>query len=160
MLRAILQVVDSLLVVLLIVLWVAVFLPSRLRARFESSPISSVGTFRRGMRALSSGDITSRQGRWVVMPRSREDEITLRQRMRERQRRILVVLIWTAIGTGLIGILPWSRNVLWFHAVVDVLLAAYVGVLLWLKNSSTSSEAAAPVVYEEAEPELPRAEHF
>lgn len=128
---------TALLIVLLIVLWGAVFLPAILRARQETSPTASVGTFRRGMSALGSGGSA---GRWIVMPPRPVDPEARRRQVMARRRQLFMALLVAAGTTLVLGILPELRWMLYAHLVVDLLLSVYVVFLLRVKQSGSSQD--------------------
>lgn len=125
---------TPLLVVLLLVLWGAVFVPSILRAREKTSPIVSVGMFRRRMRVLSGRPPAS--GRWVLMPATPQELEAPRRRSIRRRRQIFTGLVFLAVATLLLGLLPGLRVFLRVHLTTDVLLATYVAFLIWVKERS------------------------
>lgn len=145
-----------LLVVLLVVLWGAVFVPAILRARQESSPILTVGTFRRGMRAL--GGRSSNSGRWVLMPVGPEQLLLSRRQMLIRRRRVFSGLVVTAGATLVFGLIPGARGLLKIHLAVDLILFGYIIFLIQAKQRRVSRPAQREPE-EFAEP-LARAGHF
>ena len=137
---------TALLIVLLAVLWGAVFLPTILRSRHSSSPITSVGTFRRGMNALGPGRSS---GRWIVMPTTPGDHLAARKRSIYRRRQIFTAMLFAAAMTLLLAIVPDLRWMLKVHMGVDALLVAYVFILLRLKQQKRAEK---PIVRREREP--------
>lgn len=124
---------------MLVVLWGAVFGPAILRARQETSPINTVGTFRRGMRALSGGRAAS--GRWVLMPKSPRDTLEGSRQAIYRRRRLFVGLIVTAGVTLALGLFPSMRVLLAVHLAVDMLLAGFVFLLRRMKMKRPAKHA-------------------
>jgi hypothetical protein len=95
-------------------------------------------------------------GRWILSPKrgsrfvgSRHRE---RQRARERRRRVFVFLLEVIGLTGLIGMFPPLRGMLWVTGFFLVLLGVYT--LLALQVAGTPSAASAPSV--PAQADLPR----
>lgn len=115
---------------LLAVLWGAVFIPAIVRARLDSSPIATVGMFRRGMRALGTSERAFSDGRWVLVPPTPEQVVRSRKRALARHRQVLSRLLLAAATTLLLGILPGLHVLLKAHVVIDLLGAAYVVFLL------------------------------
>lgn len=153
-----------LLVLLLAVLWGAVFIPALVRDRMDSSPMASVGTFRKGMRALSQSPPagSTRGGRWVLMPKTPDELQAPRKRTKRRRRRLFTALVLSAAVTLLLGILPPLREALTIHAAVDLILIGYVLYLVQAKHREADFYQARRLHREPAqeEPELAKAEHF
>lgn len=121
-------------VALLAGFWVALFLPALLRARKGASPIVSVSTFNRGMRALGSGHPSS-NGRWIVVPPTRQEDEPRRQVV-ERRRQVFMGLVAATAATALLGLLPALRVLLWLNLTFDLALAGFVMFLLQEKRRS------------------------
>jgi hypothetical protein len=116
--------------VLLAVLWGAVFIPAIVRARLDSSPIATVGMFRRGMNALSaSGPRVFSGGRWILIPPTTEQLVQARKQALARHRQHLAWLLLAAATTLLLGVLPGLHVLLKVHVLVDL---AFVGYLVFL----------------------------
>lgn len=130
---------TSLVILLLVVLWGAVFLPAILRAKQDTSPIASVGSFRRGMRALSAGRSTP--GRWVLVPKTPRDALDRNREMIYRRRRVLVALLVGSAATGVIGLLPPLHVLLAAHLGFDLVIAGYVVFLRMLKDTKRPKHA-------------------
>jgi hypothetical protein len=118
--------------VLLIVLWGAVFIPAIVRARLDSSPIATVGMFRRGMHALSASGRAFSGGRWILVPPTAEQVVEARRRAVARHRQYLSWLLLSAAVTLLLGVLPGLHMVLKVHLALDV---AVIGYLVFLVNT-------------------------
>ncbi len=146
-----------LLVVLLALLWGIVIVPAILRARQDSSPIVTVGTFRRNMRALSSGLKSTPAGRWVLLPTHPDDLVAPRKRHLERRRRLFSALVAAAAGTLVLGLLPGMADVLKLHLVLDMVLAGYIWLLLKGKRQRLSEHTEQPASQEQADDEYLRA---
>lgn len=141
--------------IVLAAVWAAFLLPPILRARSEHRPSGSIGDFRRQLRVLArtspSGPAAlglaptsptapplrsvpvARPGRPIVvgmasarLGRSRETV--------KRRRDVFVGLLVAMGGSLVLGTLP-SLRVLWaVHVLLDLLFAAYVGALVYLRN--------------------------
>lgn len=159
------RILNLLLVVLLALLWGGVFIPSLLRARQDASPFSSVRSFRTGMLALSRKARFGDGGRWILMPPP-NDEGRVRLSAMERRRRVLGVLISAAGASLILALLPALRFMLLFHAAVDLLLAAYVALLLQMKAQRRANRRRPAAARRDLrrvipdEPEYARAAHF
>jgi hypothetical protein len=159
--------VTLLLVLLLAVLWGAVFIPALVRDRMDSSPMASVGTFRRGMRALSESPPdgrarSARGGRWILMPKTPDELKAPRKRMKRRRRRLFTALVLSAGLTLTLGLIPPLRELLKVHAAVDLILIGYVMYLVQAKHREAGFYQARRLHGDPAheEPELAKAEHF
>jgi len=123
-----------LLVLMLAALWGAVFLPAYLRAKQHSSPIVTVGSFRRGMRALSQGRHPN-AGRWVVMPRPPVDERLAHESSIARRRRMFIALLLTVVVSLPVGLLSGVPALFWISISSTVALIAYIALLLREKEA-------------------------
>lgn len=129
--------------VILAVIWAAVLLPPFLQNRSESRPADSISTFRNQLDVLEQR--ASGRGPAAGRPRSVRpvggspsfarasvgtvDRARLaRLDAKKRRRDILVTLLAAAGLTLALGLL--MSPVLLFHAVIDVLLVAYVALLV------------------------------
>jgi hypothetical protein len=130
---------TSLLVVLLAVLWGAVFLPAILRAREDASPIVSVGMFRRRMRALGG---PSGAGRWVMMPQTPGDFDAGHRNLVRKRRRTFVSLLALVTATFTIGLIPHLHSLLKINAGLDLLFAGYVLYLIQSKQQRLGAAGA------------------
>ncbi len=133
---------------LLAAIWAAVLIPPMLRARSESRPAGSITDFRRQLRVLG------RTGPSVLAPAhslhrpdltaARRIDYTVRPRRGSRaikRRRDIFMGLLTVMGGSLVlGVLPPLR-VLWVvHVIADVLFAAYVAALVYVRNLSAERE--------------------
>lgn len=134
---------TPLLIVLLAVLWGAVLVPAILRARQDTSPIVSVGMFRRSMRAIRLGQKPV-GGRWILMPAGPKEARLPRRRALDRRRRIFSGLLILSLATLLLGLLPWWRGLLKLNLAADLLLATYVAFLINTKNNKQRLEGYKP----------------
>lgn len=121
--------------VLLAVLWGAVFIPAIVRARLDSSPIATVGMFRRGMNALSaSGPRVFSGGRWILVPPTAEQLVLARKQALARHRQYLAWLLLAAGTSLLLGLLPGLHVLLGVHVALDVAFLAYLVFLVQTKQ--------------------------
>lgn len=156
-------------VIILALLWAAVFMPVVRRSSHEGSPVATVGMFRRGMRALG-GRSTPAHGRWVLMPKSQDELDDPHHRVKVRRRRIFTLLVGLAAGTLLLGLIPGLRDFLRIHLAFDLMLGGYVMYLIqekyrhsyYLPKRAIGTEEQPEQVEEffDVEPELQKAQHF
>ena len=132
--------VSWLMVVALGMIWAAFLLP---RERRKAS-MRTVEEFERRMELLADTG-GQNQGRWIVTPRKGMAFVGSRasaeRRARERRRRVLVFLLESVGITLLIGLVPPLRAVWYATAVFLCLLAAYVWMLLWMKERSSHTKS-------------------
>jgi hypothetical protein len=126
---------DWLLLAGLGIIWAAFLIPSR--GHKARSPETTVEEFERNMDLLA-GTESGPEGRWVMTPRKGTRFIGAsareRARVRERRRRVLVVLAEATGVTFLIGLVPPLRGMWGVAGVFAFLLGAYVWMLLRLKH--------------------------
>jgi hypothetical protein len=115
---------------LLAVLWGAVFIPAIVRARLDSSPIATVGTFRRGMSALGAQERTFEDGRWILVPPTTEQLAEARRRSLARHRQFLSWLVLGAVVTLSVGLLPGLHVLLKAHLLVDAAILVHLVFLV------------------------------
>ena len=115
---------------LLAVLWGAVFIPAIVRARLDSSPIATVGMFRRGMRALGTSERAFSGGRWVLVPPTTEQVVASRKRSLARHRQFLSWMILAAATTLFLGLLPGLHVLLKVHGAIDALAVLHIVFLV------------------------------
>jgi hypothetical protein len=131
---------EWLLVGALVIIWAA-FLLSPVRR--GSSPNASVQEFERNMGLLAETERAT--GRWIVAPRKGErfvgDAQRIRQRSRERRRRVFVALLEAAGLTLLIGVFPPLRGMWLLTAALGGVLVVYVCVLLKMKQMERMQDA-------------------
>ena len=163
--------------IVLVAVWAAFLLPPILRARSEHRPSGSISDFRRQLHVLArsapAGNVApqSLPGRVVPMhatlppvavrghvaPGSQPLRLGRNRTTVKRRRDVFVGLLVAMVGSLVLGILPPLR-ILWsVHVVIDVLFAAYVGALVYLRNLAAEREmkvrflpTAAPAVGEPA----------
>jgi hypothetical protein len=142
-------------VVLLIlaILWAAVLVPPALRARAESSPVDSIGSFRRQLRILQrvAPGVTSpvrpspalQSPPVMVMGTVRSATASARRaqsRVQKRRRDILFGLLAAMGGSLLLGFVPPLRVMWGLHVALDVVFVAYVALLVHLRNLALEQE--------------------
>jgi hypothetical protein len=110
-------------------------------------PSKTVEDFERSMDLLAETE-NGTQGRWIVTPGKGTTFIGSRARAqaraRERRRRILVVMIEGVVLTGLIGLVPPLRGMLYGTAMLLLALGAYVWLLLSIKVRHTGVRDGTP----------------
>jgi hypothetical protein len=136
------------------ILWAALLLATERRR----SPNRSVEDFERGMDLLAETD-RSGHGRWIVTPKKGVPLLgphgRAQARARERRRRIFVFFLESIGLSFMIGLVPPLRPVWYATAALATLLAAYVWMLLAIKQRQPQS-AAQRAREVRAVPERPR----
>jgi hypothetical protein len=121
------------------IIWAAFLLP---RERGGNSR-RTVEDFERNMDLLAQTDGHDR-GRWIVTPQKgvafMGSRARAQQRARERRRHVFVVLLETITLTFLIGLVPPLRAMWYLTGVLLLLLAAYVWLLLWIKERGPEAQ--------------------
>jgi hypothetical protein len=114
--------------ILLGLAWAVVLVPSIRIPRMESSPLSGVRNFEHTMGILANTRATGHvPGRWVVMPRSPESVPgSRRARVIARRRRTFERLLLAAATTLVLALIPGLRGMFWVHAMLDLVVVAYV----------------------------------
>jgi hypothetical protein len=64
-----------------------------------------------------------------------------RRQSRKRRRDILLLLIGAAAGTLLLGAVPGLHTLLYLNVVIDLLLVAYIGLLIHMRNMAAERSA-------------------
>ncbi len=130
--------VGWLLLAALCMIWVAFLLPSR---RGDGSPAATVGEFERNMSMLAETNTRSpsrSSGRWVVMPQKGQRLLPTKERnrirVRQRRRVVLATLLQGIVLTGLIGLVPFLRPVLYVTAGLGIALLLYAAMLLKVRS--------------------------
>jgi len=130
--------VGWLLLAALCMIWVAFLLPSR---RGDGSPAATVGEFERNMSMLAETNTRSpsrSSGRWVVMPQKGQRLLGSKERnrirVRQRRRVVFTTLVEGVVVTGLIGLVPFLRPVLYLTAGLGVALLLYSAMLLKVRS--------------------------
>ena len=126
---------------LLIIAWIAVFLPAALRAR-HSTPLSTTNRWRRRSAIMAPNGI---QGRWIIVPRSdQDDDVPNTYYRSQRQRRhLFVFLVVATLVSGALAIVLRTTSVWEVHLAFDASLALYV--LLLIRAKKERSERAGKV---------------
>ena len=131
---------------ILAILWGAVLIPPALRARAESSPADSIGTFRRQLIVLqraTPGAPSAFPAPYVganVVPIRPVTRPLSRSRAQKRRRDIFCGLLAAMAGSLLLGFLP-SLRVMWtLHLVLDVVFAGYVALLVRMRHVAVERE--------------------
>lgn len=107
----------------LALIWAVVLVPQHVRNRAENRPGDSVGAFREQLTVLG------RTGLGSVRPRTWAGGVR-RATVRKRRRDIVVGLLAAAVGSLVLGFLPGFGVLHALHLVLDVLLGAYVALLV------------------------------
>ena len=122
---------TTLFLVVLVLAWIALILPAAWRAR-QTAPFSATQRFRKRL-DLIAPKATS-QGRWIVVPQSRDRlERASFRRGQRRRRRILLALIAgvvvSAVVAPIVGGPVWELQIL-----LDASLALYAVLLVVAKQ--------------------------
>ena len=140
---------------ILAVIWAVVLVPPMLRARSEARPADSIGNFRHQLSVLRrtgpavvppahalrlSGFAAAAPPPTYRMARSYSPEAARRARTMRRRRDVLFTLVAAMALTLLLGLLPPFRAVLWLHVACDLAFAAYVGMLIKMRNQAAERE--------------------
>lgn len=133
---------DWLLVAALVIMWLALLLPSRRR---RPSPSSTVGHFERRMELLAQAEAHGSAGRWIITPRKGVRFVgpveRRKTRARERRKQVLVFLL-EAIGiTFLIGLVPPLRVMWAVTGILCGLTLVYTYLLLTIKQRAGYPDA-------------------
>jgi len=145
--------------VILAIVWAVVLGPSLLRRRAERRSTDSIGDFHRQLRILQ------RTGPTVVDPAHRLDpepsmgigpfrapgarrmpsadrhvDPYFRPDACKRRRDVLAILMCVLVGSGLLGAIPSLRPLLYLTMAGAASLAAYVGLLVYLRNLAVERE--------------------
>ncbi|MDP9234958.1 MAG: hypothetical protein M3P01_10485 [Actinomycetota bacterium] len=122
---------TTLFLVVLVLAWIALIIPAAWRAR-QTAPFSATERFRKRL-DLMAPRATS-QGRWIVVPQSRDRlERASFRRGQRRRRRILIALIAGVIASAIAA--PIVEGAVWeVQICLDVSLALYVVLLVVAKQ--------------------------
>jgi hypothetical protein len=114
---------------LLVIIWLAFFLPSRRR-----SPAASVEEFEQEMSLLADTHKDA-PGRWVLMPRRRflEPRDRARARVVRRRRLVFTALLEATVLFLLMGLVPPLRPMLFAAGALAFLLLVYATVLVQIR---------------------------
>ena len=134
---------------ILALVWAVFLVPQVLRARAEGRPADSIGAFRKQLYVLSRTSPAHDGGSWRG-PEPRPpasyafDADPYRPRrsdVRRRRRQILVGLLAGMSATLVLGLIPGLQVLLVLHLVLDLLCAAYVGLLIRVRNLAEEQDA-------------------
>ena len=144
--------------IVLVAVWAAFLLPPILRARAEHRPSGSISDFRRQLHVLArsapAGNVAREpqaipgrvvpmrpaQVRGPVAPGTQPLRLGRNRTTIKRRRDVFVGLLVAMVGSLVLGVLPPLR-ILWsIHVVIDILFAAYVGTLVYLRNLAAERE--------------------
>lgn len=139
--------------ILLAAIWAAFLLPPILRARAENRPSGSITDFRRQLRTLArtspagytppvravGGPLRPVAPRRGPAPRTTAG-LARSRRAVKRRRDIFVGLLVAMAGSLVLGFLPQLRALWAVHVVLDLLFAAYVALLVYLRNLAAERE--------------------
>ena len=122
---------TTLFLVVLVLAWIALILPAAWRAR-QTAPFSATQRFRKRL-DLIAPKATS-QGRWIVVPQSRDRlERASFRRGQRRRRRILIALIVGVVASAVVA--PIVGGPVWeLQIFLDVSLALYAVLLVVAKQ--------------------------
>lgn len=140
---------------ILALIWAVVLVPPMLRARSEARPADSIGNFRHQLSVLRrtgptvvppahalrlSGFAGAAPAPTYRMARTYSPEAARRARTMRRRRDVLLTLVAAMALTLLLGLLPPFRAVLWLQVASDLAFAAYVGMLIKMRNQAAERE--------------------
>lgn len=138
---------DWLLVAAFGIMWTAFLLPAGRGKASRASPTASVEEFERSMELLAETEQGRSGARWMVAPRRGVPflgpEGRAQARARERRRRVFVLLLESIAFSFLIGLVPPLRGVWIATGVFVALLAAYVWLLIALRDQQADAQARA-----------------
>jgi hypothetical protein len=143
---------------ILVMVWAVVLGPSLLRRRAERRADNSIGDFHRQLRILQRAapsvvdpahrlqgepgpvGLFRAPGARSGPPGQRRADPYFRPEACRRRRNILMVLVGVLFGTGLFGAVPAMRPLLYVTIAGAVALAAYVGLLVYLRTLALERE--------------------
>lgn len=152
---------EILLLLLLLVVAGAVFLPDMLKERVLDSPVDTISDFRRGMIALaiSTRNDRPKQGAYYAVAggepepyvrrssysRDRENDYLeeefipyptnkARAEMVNRRNRIIALLLVVTVATATLAVIPSLRWIIPVHLVLLLILAIYIGLSILLPH--------------------------
>jgi hypothetical protein len=150
--------VTLLVLFILALIWAAVLLPPWLQNRSQSRPADSISSFQKQLSVLERRSGTASPGRppirrAPVAPKARAGSVAYRpatvarthqdgvglSEVRRRRRDVLFTLIAAAVITALLAAVL-GGPVLMLHLAVDVLLVAYVALLVRTQRLSAERE--------------------
>ena len=118
----------------LALIWAVVLVPRHVRHRAENRPGDSVGAFQRQLSVLggmgtSTVPVASNGGQWHGRTGARS-QLSRRAAVCKRRRDILLGLAGAALGALVLGFVPGLGALHAVHLVLDVLLGAYLALLV------------------------------
>ena len=135
---------------LLAVIWIAVLAPPLLRRGAESRRADSVGDFRRHLGVLQRTGpsliapahtrIDPRDPRWARRPGTARNVAMARSRTLRRRRNVLIGLSMTTFFFLVVGAIPGMHVLLAAGAAFGVMLVAYIGLLVHMRNQAAERE--------------------
>jgi hypothetical protein len=118
---------------LLIVSWIAVFLPAALRAK-HSTPLATSNRWRKRMAVMAPSGMP---GRWVVVPRAEGEGEEIRSsyyRSQRQRRHLFVFLIVATLVSGAFAVALRTASLWEVHLAFAGSLALYVLLLIRVKR--------------------------
>lgn len=118
---------------LLIVSWIAVFLPAALRAK-HSTPLATSNRWRKRMAVMAPSGMP---GRWVVVPRAEGEDEEVRSsyfRSQRQRRHLFVFLIVATLVSGAFAVALRTPSLWEVHLAFAGSLALYVLLLIRVKR--------------------------
>lgn len=156
---------------ILAMVWAVVLGPSLLRRRAERRASNSIGDFHRQLRILQRTGPTvvnpahrlgaEEQGAGVFLPAGahghaqgqRRPDPYFRAEACKRRRSVLLALVGVLVGTGVLGAVPALRPLLYVTIAGAVSLAAYVGLLVYLRTLALERQVKLRYLPQPASPE-------
>lgn len=144
---------------ILAAIWASVLIPPILRSRAEARPADSIGDFRRQLHVLqrtsptrlaAANTLHDPYSRPLLAPavpglnRAAVGVFTAdarRRRTQKRRRDVFLGLVVAAASSLVLSFIPALATLRVVHIVIDVLLVAYVGLLLSMRNAAAEREA-------------------
>lgn len=150
---------EILLLLLLLVVAGALFLPDMLREHILDSPVDTISDFRRGMAALAISTHNHRpgQGVYCALPSSEAEPYVRRgnyaresdyyeedfipypsnrakAEMVNRRNRIIALLLVVTVFTAILALIPTMRWVIPVHLALLLIMAIYIGLSILLPH--------------------------
>jgi hypothetical protein len=96
-------------------------------------------------RPVPRGQVGQQRGVGVTtgsMRRPAQSAAALRRRQSQKRRRdVLFLLVASALGTLLIGVIPGMQTVLVLNVIIDIMLASYIALLVRMRNLAAERSA-------------------
>jgi hypothetical protein len=153
---------------ILVVVWAAVLGPSLLRRRAERHTGDSIGAFHRQLRVLEHtgpslvdpanrlghlNGATARPAPAAAHPPHVRHDPFFRPEACRRRRDVLLVLVGTTVGTGLLGAIPKLQPILFVTAIAAMALIGYIGLLVRLRTLALEREVKLRYLPQVSQPE-------